>query len=167
MRQIVDGGFRLIDGLLVAMLGIMVVMVFANVVLRYGFGSGITVYEEVSRFLFLWVTFLGAVSVMRHRGHLGFDVIFLMLPRLGQRICHVVSDVLMLGSALVFLWGAWQQTMLNTNNIAPVSAIPISWVYGSAVVSGIGLSALLVADLIGAVFFHVPDESFVAEAREP
>jgi TRAP-type C4-dicarboxylate transport system permease small subunit len=167
LHKIVDAGFRVIDTLLVLMLGIMVVMVFANVVLRYGFGSGITVYEEVSRFLFLWVTFLGAVSVMRQRGHLGFDVVFMMLPRLGRRVCHVVSDILMLGSSLVFLWGAWRQTILNSNNFAPVSGIPISWVYGSAVASAIGLSALLVADLIGAVFFHAPDESFVAEAKEP
>lgn len=167
MQRVVDLGFRAIETLLVVMLAIMVVMVFANVVLRYGFGSGITVYEEVSRFLFVWVTFLGAVSVMRERGHLGFDVIFKMLPGLGRRICHVLSDLLMLGCALVFLWGAWQQTVINTNNVAPVSGIPISWVYASAVVSGLGLAALIVADLIGALFFHTPDESFVGEANEP
>jgi TRAP-type C4-dicarboxylate transport system permease small subunit len=167
MRRLIDAGFRAIDMLLVMMLGIMVVMVFANVVLRYGFGSGITIYEEVSRFLFVWVTFLGAVSVMNQRGHLGFDVIFMALPSLGRRICHVLSDGLMLLCALVFLWGAWQQTAINVNNVAPVSGIPIAFVYGSAVVSGIGLSLLIFADLVGALFFHTPDESFVHEAKEP
>ena len=167
MQRIVDIGFRVIDTILVVLLAIMVVMVFANVVLRYGFGSGITVYEEVSRFLFLWVTFLGAVTVMRQRGHLGFDVFYVMLPRIGRRICHVASDLLMIASTLVFLWGAWRQTLLNSNNFAPVSSIPISWVYGSAVVCGIGLTGLLATDLVRAVFFHVEDESFVAEAKEP
>lgn len=167
MKRIVDFGFRVIDGALVTMLAVMVVMVFANVVLRYGFGTGITIYEEVSRFLFVWLTFLGAVSVMRQRGHLGFDVIYMALPKLGRRICHIVSSLLMLLAVAVFLWGAWQQTVLNENNVAPVSGLLIAWVYGSAVVSGVGLGALILADLISALLFHVPDESFVSEANEP
>ncbi|MEO5883317.1 MAG: TRAP transporter small permease subunit, partial [Caldimonas sp.] len=43
------------------MLATMVVLVFGNVVLRYGFNSGITASEELSRFLFVWLTFMGAV----------------------------------------------------------------------------------------------------------
>lgn len=41
----------------------MVVLVFTNVVLRYALNSGIAVSEELSRWLFVWLTFLG-----RHRG---------------------------------------------------------------------------------------------------
>jgi len=48
-----------------AFLAVMVVMVFGNVVLRYAFNSGIIVSEEVSRWLFLWVTFLGAIVALR------------------------------------------------------------------------------------------------------
>ena len=43
------------------LLAVMVVLVFGNVVLRYGFNSGITVSEELSRWLFVWMTFLGAI----------------------------------------------------------------------------------------------------------
>ena len=46
-------------------LALMVVMVFGNVVLRYGFNSGITVSEELSRWLFVWMTFLGAIVALR------------------------------------------------------------------------------------------------------
>ena len=52
--SIVDKAFSALEAVLVFVLGAMVVMVFANVVLRYGFGSGITVSEEISRFLFVW-----------------------------------------------------------------------------------------------------------------
>ena len=48
---------RLIDLLLAVALAIMVVLVFGNVVLRYGFNSGITTSEELSRWLFVWLTF--------------------------------------------------------------------------------------------------------------
>ncbi|MBS1156514.1 MAG: C4-dicarboxylate transporter permease, partial [Proteobacteria bacterium] len=62
---------RSLEWLLIAILGLMVVLVFGNVVLRYGFNSGITFSEEVSRFLFVWMVFLGSVLMLRDNGHLG------------------------------------------------------------------------------------------------
>jgi hypothetical protein len=49
-------------GVIAACLAAMVVLVFGNVVLRYGFNSGIAVSEELSRWLFVWLTFMGASS---------------------------------------------------------------------------------------------------------
>ena len=43
----------------------MVVLVFGNVVLRYVFNSGIAVSEELSRWLMVWLTFLGAIVALR------------------------------------------------------------------------------------------------------
>ena len=55
---------KLLDALTAALLLIMVVLVFGNVVLRYGFNSGWTVSEEVARWAFIWVVFLGAIAAM-------------------------------------------------------------------------------------------------------
>src|SRR3712207_9149289 len=76
----------------------MVVMVFANVVLRYGFGSGITMSEEISRFLFVWLIFLGSVPVMRQHGHLGVEMLVGKLSPAGRRLCRGISDMLVLRS---------------------------------------------------------------------
>ena len=51
----------------------MVVLVFANVLLRYGFNSGITLSEELSRWLFVWMTFLGAVVALRNLIEFTYD----------------------------------------------------------------------------------------------
>ena len=50
--------------IIVVSLALMVIMVFSNVVLRYVFNSGITATEELSRFLFLWLIFIGAIVAM-------------------------------------------------------------------------------------------------------
>ena len=50
---------RALDMLSGLCLAIMVVLVFGNVVLRYTMNSGITVSEELSRWLFVWLTFMG------------------------------------------------------------------------------------------------------------
>ena len=96
MNRWVDGACRVIEGLIALMLAVMVVLVFGNVVLRYGFNSGITVSEEISRWLFIWMTFLGAVVALRERGHLGVDMVVQRLPRWGKKAClaigHLVTD---------------------------------------------------------------------------
>lgn len=137
---------------LLAMLG----MIFGNVVLRYGFDSGITVSEELSRFLFVWVTFLGAVAVMRERGHLGFDLVVRSLPPRARQVCRVVSCLLMLLCCAVFLIGAWTQTAMNLSNAAPVSGLPLGYGYAAAVVGAAGLGLLTLGDLVSALRGHEP-----------
>lgn len=149
--RIVDRAFAAIEGALALALACMVAMVFGNVVLRYAFDSGITVSEELSRFLFAWITFLGAVVVMRQGGHLGFDLVARALPHAGRRACRILSDLLMLLCCGVFLSGAWSQTLLNLTNAAPVSGVPLGWTYAAAVVSGAGLGLVVLVDLIAAV----------------
>ena len=72
--------FRFLEWLMVFLLAAMVVMVFGNVVLRYGFNSGIDVSEEMSRYFFVWLTYIGAMVAMREGGHLGVDTLVKHLP---------------------------------------------------------------------------------------
>lgn len=142
MKRFVDTGFQVFEALLVIMLLGLVVIVFTNVVMRYGFNTGIMVTEEVSRFLFVWMVFLGAVVVARNKGHLGVDMFVVALPPHLQRGCHVVVGVLTLACCIVFAWGATRQAMLNVHNYAPISGIPMVWTYAAAAVSGLGLAIL-------------------------
>jgi TRAP-type transport system small permease protein len=162
MARLVNRALGLAEALLVLALAAMVLMVFGNVVLRYAFDSGITVSEELSRFLFVWLTFLGAVVVMRPReggsGHLGFDLVARALPRAGRQACRIVSDLLMLACCGVFLKGAWSQTVLNLGNAAPVSGVPLGWAYAAAVVCAAGLGLLVAADLLAALRGEDPPE---------
>jgi TRAP-type C4-dicarboxylate transport system permease small subunit len=64
---------RAVEGLLVVLLGVMIVLVFGNVVLRYFFNSGMVFSEEVSRFVFMWLTLIGALVVMKDNAHLGMS----------------------------------------------------------------------------------------------
>ena len=75
MQKIIDLFFKLLEFLVVACLVAMVIMVFGNVVLRYGFNSGISISDEMSRYCFIWLTYLGAMVAMREKGHLGVDTL--------------------------------------------------------------------------------------------
>ena len=73
MSRWIERYCRLLDAISALCLAVMVVLVFGNVVLRYAFDSGISLSEEVSRWLFVWMTFLGAIVALKEHGHLGTD----------------------------------------------------------------------------------------------
>jgi TRAP-type C4-dicarboxylate transport system permease small subunit len=142
MQKVVDGFFKLLEFLVVAMLFAMVVMVFGNVVMRYAFNSGIDVSEEMSRYCFIWLTYLGAMVAMREGGHLGMDTMVKLLGLAGKKVCFFLSELLMLVCNGMFLWGTYQMHDLQVTNISPVVGFSMIWVYGIGYVVAIVMGAL-------------------------
>ena len=66
---------KVIEFVLAGLLLGMVIMVATNVVLRYGFNSGLNFSEEMSRYFFVWLTFIGAVLAFKDHGHIGVETI--------------------------------------------------------------------------------------------
>jgi TRAP-type C4-dicarboxylate transport system permease small subunit len=166
LTRIIDGYCRLLDALIAAALAFMVVLVFGNVVLRYGFNSGITVSEEVSRWLFVWLTFLGAVVALKEHGHLGSDMLVSRLPRTGKRICLVLGQLLMLYVTWLIFKGSLDQTRINWDATAPVTGLPLAIVYASGVVFAVSAAVLLVRDTWRAVSGRASDAELVMVKEE-
>ncbi|HEU4353472.1 MAG TPA: TRAP transporter small permease [Burkholderiales bacterium] len=166
MTRIIDGYCRLLDALIAAALAFMVVLVFGNVVLRYGFNSGITVSEELSRWLFVWMTFLGAIVALKEHGHLGSDMLVSRLPRTGKRICLVLGQLLMLYVTWLIFKGSLDQTRINWDATAPVTGWPLAIVYASGVVFAVSAAMLLVRDTWRAVSGRASDAELVMVKEE-
>jgi TRAP-type transport system small permease protein len=147
VKQLNDLFFRLAEALLVLMLCAMVIMVFGNVVLRYGFNSGIDFSEELSRFLFIWITFLGAIIAMRENAHLGLDTLIRVLPRLGKKLCFGLSNAMMLGCCVLMFYGTWRQHQINATTMSPVTGLPMIWVYGVGYLASVAMGALIAGNL--------------------
>lgn len=139
---------RALEFVLVALLAAMVVMVFGNVVLRYLFNSGIDVSEELSRYFFVWLTYIGAVVVMRENGHLGVDTFVGTLSRNGRLICMIISDLIILVCCVMLLDGTWKQHEINASAVAPVTGLSMSYVYGVLYFAGIGIAVITLARLV-------------------
>ena len=104
MERILDLYCALLKGVIALCLAVMVVLVFGNVVLRYGFNSGITISEELSRWLLVWLTFLGAIVAVREHAHLGVDS-WSDAAAQGKRICFILNYGLMLYANWLLLRG--------------------------------------------------------------
>jgi len=163
MTKLVDAFFHLLKIAIVAALALMVILVFGNVVLRYGFNSGITVSEELSRMLFVWLTFASAVVGMHEHGHLGMDTFVNKLPPAGKKACLVLSQVLMLYATWLFLDGSWQQTQIsiNVNATAPVTGMSMGWFYGTGVLFSVCAGLVLLGDLYRVLTGQLRDDELV------
>ena len=139
----VKGLVKGMEWLLIAILGLMVLLVFSNVVLRYGFNSGIVFSEEVSRFLFVWMVFLGSVLMLRDNGHLGVHTLTKKLSLSGKKFCKFLSDFLTLCCCIVLTVGGWKVVVLNMPNIAPVSELPLGVVFVAVLICSVGMGILL------------------------
>ena len=128
-----------LNTLMAACLAVMAVAVFINVVLRYGFNSGIAFSEEISRLLFVWLTFLGTILASREHAHLGVDSLVKRLPHGARQACILVSGVLMILMCGLLFWGSLKQTEINLDNAMPVSGIPYASVYAAGMAAALGL----------------------------
>ena len=122
--------FKLLEFLVVILMVAMVAMVFGNVFLRYAFNSGITISDEMSRYCFIWLTYIGAMVAMREGGHLGVDTLVKHLPRGGKKACLFLSESLMLYCNGLFMLGTWKMHDLQVTNVSPVAGLSMIWVFG-------------------------------------
>jgi TRAP-type transport system small permease protein len=129
-KKILSGFLRVVDHCLVAGLAAMVILVFGNVVLRYGFRTGITVSEELSRYILVWITFIGGGAAMFTHHHLGVNSFVMWLPPIGKKVCAVVNILLMLVCFGYFFYGSWQQTKVNFDVGSTAMDMPMSYFYG-------------------------------------
>jgi len=147
INKCIDHFFKLLEVLVVLCLFGMVVMVFGNVVMRYGFNSGIQISEELSRYAFIWLTYLGAMIAMREGGHLGVDTMVKKLPLTGKKICVLLSESLMLFCNVLFLWGTYKMHDLQVTNVSPVAGLSMIWIYGIGYVVAVVMGAFNISKL--------------------
>ena len=168
VERLLAGYVRLLELVIAICLLTMVVLVFGNVVLRYGFNSGITVSEEVSRWLFVWLTFLGALIGLREHAHLGTEALVDRLGPRGKKICLFVGHLLMLLICWMLFRGSLEQTKINWDVSAPSSGASMAWFYAVGMVFGVSAAAILLNDLVKLLTGHASeaDLSLVKESEE-
>ena len=161
VQKIIDGYCKVLSVVIALCLAVMVVLVFGNVVMRYGFNSGITLSEELSRWLFVWMTFMGAVVALREHGHLGTDMLLSRLGPLGKKCCLGLAYLTMLFICWLLFKGAYQQTVINLGSTSAVMEMSMAWVYATGVVFAVLGGLILLTDLFRLLTGQVRDGDLV------
>lgn len=149
---------RFLNGLLTIIISIfllsMVALVFLNVVLRYGFDSGITWSEEMARYLFVWIVFLGAIVAYKEKAHLGVDLLIGSLPPLGQKILYILVNLIVIGVLIIVIDGGLKMIEINKVSYGPATGIPLSVLFFAGTLAALVMILLSVIQTIRFVFLN-------------
>ena len=141
---------RLTHAVMAGCLGVMAVAVFINVVLRYGFGSGVAASEELSRLLFVWMVFIGATAAYPAGEHMAFTSLVGALrgrPLAMALATAFIQLLVMLGCGLI-AWGAWQQVVVGLDSHSVVLGYPTALLPLPAFLSALAIGVMALLELI-------------------
>jgi TRAP-type transport system small permease protein len=121
-----------VNGAAVALFSAMVAVTTLGVFFRYVLNDALPWAEEADRYLFIWLSFVGASITMRHKGHIAVDLLLRYVRTRWRRRLVLAAH----GSVLAFLGIVFQASLpvieLTRETRATATDIPLSWVYLAA-----------------------------------
>lgn len=145
----------------VLLTAVMVGTIILQVFFRFVLGDPLSWSEELARYAFVWITFLGAAVAYRHGGHIVVETVVVLLPRRLQAILAWLVDALMVLALVVLLVQGLNIVEVNSNVESTMLEIPMSWVYASVPVS----AAIMLAYQVERTLLRA--QGRLALAREP
>ena len=130
---------RLLHAAIAICLMCMSSFVFINVILRYFFNEGLTWAEEASRFLFIWLIFLGAIVAYKENVHLGVDTLVQKLSVKHRRVLFIINNIVLVITMGLCVDGTWKITMLTSDQVSASLEVPMSWVYISGFLCSVAM----------------------------
>ena len=148
MYKLLDRIEKALDAVLVFMMIVMAGAVVLQVTSRYVFNNPTSWSEELARYLFVWITFLGAAVVIRKRRHVDVTVLTDRLPPGAAKVVYLVSDVAVLFMLGALTWAGAGLAIMAHRQLSAAMDLPMSLAY-SAMPVGTGLMfVFLVATMI-------------------
>ncbi|MFT6104922.1 MAG: TRAP-type C4-dicarboxylate transport system permease small subunit [Paracoccaceae bacterium] len=121
---------------------LLVVTMFVEVIRREVFAYSSIWGEEIVRYSFIYLAWIGAASAVRERAHIRIDVIMHYVSRRTKTLIYILGDLVMLGVALVALYWSFETVMVSYKFGSVSHGLRVSMVWFLAAVP-IGFSLLL------------------------
>ncbi|MEZ5741264.1 MAG: TRAP transporter small permease [Burkholderiaceae bacterium] len=153
--------------LIILIVAIISIILIASVVFRYGLDNALSWAEELSKYLMVWLTFLGAPVALRHFGHVSIDVLVKVLPARLQQLLYLIISVIICLTMAIVLWKGLGFAAQGARQVA--SSLNLSMVYlYIAVPIGSALTILVALEQAMQSFVGIfrPDQGLVVTATE-
>ena len=135
---------KIMDGVSVLCMVLILLLVIAQVAMRYIFNSPLTWSEELAVFVMIWLTFNGSLICMRDKEHIEVTILVDHLPRTLQRIVVAFSRLASVFFLLVVAYYGSDLVMENMTVTSPANKISMGLVYTIIPLSSIGMAFYLV-----------------------
>ena len=127
----------------VVLMCIMTTLVFVQVIMRYVFKNSLSWSEELARYVFIWLIYLGISYGAKMRKHIKIDAALLLFPKVLRKWVVVIGDILFLAFACYLTKTGFDYcvTQAELGKCSAALGIPFPYVY-SAVVVGFALTVI-------------------------
>lgn len=152
MTRLIAALDRLLERTLVALMAMMVATVTWQVATRYLLNRPSSYTEELSTYLLIWISLLGAVYALRTNAHLGIDLLTRNLTGTKKKISNaIINSAVISFAAVVFIFGGARlvYVTLKLNQISAAFKVPVGYIYTVLPISGALLILYAIADLKG------------------
>jgi len=139
---------RGLEYLCTGLLLVIVALVFVNVVGRYFLHAPIRWSDEVAQFLFLWLSYLGALAAMMGGRHYSFPNLINMLPANLRLAAKTVSDLIVLAMLAILVWGGVVLVDLLHYQRSPAIDLPVYYVYAALPLVSFLMALVIVFQII-------------------
>lgn len=119
------------------LMAFIILLACANVFMRYVVGKPWGWVEEVTIFTFVWLTMIGAASVIKAEGHCSIDVLARKLPPGGRRILDIFVDLCVILTLVLMIWYGTDLALSAGGKLTPMLGIPYTYVDAAIPVSGV------------------------------
>ena len=150
-RRVTAGYAKLLEILLAACVGILVIPVTLQVISRYTpFIPSYIWTEEMARFMFIWTIMIGAMIGVRESTHFEVDVWPQLGPR-GEALARLLGRLGVLAAACVFVFAGLEFTRFAWKRTSELAELPLWWIHVAWPVTGftwlVFLGEQVIADL--------------------
>ncbi len=149
MRRAVDVLNRAVDVLTLTLLAVMVVVVFTQVIFRFFIQQPLSWSEEVARYVFVWIIWMGAATVVREGGHPGMDLLTRCFPPAWQRVTELAMGLLFIATLVTIIFTGFGLVAGNMSQPSPAMELPMGIPYAAIPLS----ACIMLVNLLCTVFF--------------
>lgn len=135
------------DVILMTCLGVMGIVLFLQVIFRYFLGIPLMWSEELSRYLQIWLTFLGIGYGIRNSSHISMVLVYEKLPKKVQVVVSILSNIVIMVCFIVFIPGAIRFVVDQNQLNSSAMQVRMSFVYFVVPLSGFVYLVYMVADI--------------------
>lgn len=109
----------------------MIGLVFTNAFLRYVFRSSFPPSEEWARFLFIYITFIGAIEAFYRHKHIAVDMFVNMVSGMKRKVADIIASLLTLGALLLLFLGGVQLVLQTYDTYSVATDINMALINGT------------------------------------
>jgi TRAP-type C4-dicarboxylate transport system permease small subunit len=121
-----------VNAVAVTLFSAMVLITAAGVFFRYALNNALPWAEEADRYLFIWLTFVGASVTMRYKAHIAVDLLLRYASPRWRHLLALIAQAAVLAFLGVVFWASGPVIEITSETRATATDIPISWVYLAA-----------------------------------